>query len=65
MKIILIDKETNIVTGVTYLQSLKEIPIFLIGIKIEENDNFDYMWRKYNPETKKFSEDIFKFNGVK
>ena len=50
MKVILIDKETNIVNGITYLQSLEEVSSNSLGIEIEDNDVFDYMWRKYNFE---------------
>lgn len=59
MKVVLIDKKTNIVTGVTYLQSLEEVHPSYIVIEIKEDDNFDYMWRKYDLEAKKFSEEIY------
>lgn len=60
MKVILIDKETNIVNGITYLQSLEEVSSNSVGIEIEENDVFDYMWRKYDFEEKIFSEETYR-----
>ena len=60
MKVILIDKETNIVNGITYLQSLEEVSSNSVAIEIEENDVFDYMWRKYDFEEKTFSEETYR-----
>ena len=59
MKILLINKETNIVEGITYLDSLKDVSSNHIGLEIKEDDNKDYMGRKYDSSSKSFSEEKF------
>lgn len=59
MKILLINKETNIVEGITYLESLEDVPKNIKAIQIEEKDTNDYMYRKYDFQTKQFSQEKY------
>lgn len=62
MKILLINKKTSLVEGITYLESLEDVPKDMDSLEIEENDNYDYMYRKYNLETKKISKEKYEPN---
>lgn len=59
MKILLINKETNIVEGITYLDSHQDVPKNIKAIQIEEKDTNDYMYKKYDFQTKQFSQEKY------
>lgn len=59
MKILLINKETNIVEGITYLESLEDVPKNMSSLEIEEKDTNDYMYKKYDFQTKQFSQEKY------
>lgn len=59
MKILLINKETNVVEGITYLDSHQDVPKNMASLEIEEKDSNDYMYKKYDFQTKQFSKEKY------